>query len=213
MWKRKKTQPPLPNDAQLLFGMAKAEKDPARKHEILSRAARLAPDDLPIQREILMLGELYRRDGKRPNMRLIKFYLFHAFEQPETHSEAEQKEMARELFDAPQLRLCLSLARDPDAFFNEYLQDLAASYIDVFIAGSARHNPSFFGIPLSRRVETYWAMPAADIIRNLFLSPFLSQEEARRAAVAFYKAFSRAVRGQTAALDENLGAEICALLA
>lgn len=212
MWKRKKTQAPLPRDAQVLYGMAKAEEDPARKHEMLSLAAQLAPEKLNIQREILMLGNLYRRDGRKPDLRLIKFYLFHAFEHPEAHSEAEQKEMARELFDAPQLRLCLSLAPDPDAFLKEYLQDLAASYMDVFIAGDARHNPAILGIPLTRRVDAYWALPTADTIRNLFLSPFLSEEEARLAATAVYKAFYQATRGQTTALDENLGAQICALL-
>lgn len=215
MWKRKKAEKTetLPRNAEQLYIMARAEKDPLRKHRLLEEAVKLAPDMLNVRREILMLGELYRRDGKAPNMRLIKCYLFHIFEHPEAHSEEEQEEMARELFDAPELKACLTLSDEPENFLKEYLLELAGVYVDVFITGDKSHAPALFGFPVTRNIEDYWARPAADVIRNVFLCPFLSETEKKQTAEAFYKAFYQAVKGRTAALHENLGAEICALLA
>ena len=101
------------------LSLAQKEKDPLKKHVLLTQAARIAPDNLAVQKELLMLGNLYQRDGKNPDPRLIKCYLFHIFEHPECHAEEEQRAMAREIFDHPQLQRCLSLTPAPQEFLKE----------------------------------------------------------------------------------------------
>ena len=197
---------------KMYLSLAKKEKDPLKKHVLLSQAERIAPDDLSIQKELLMLGDLYKRDGKNPDLRLIKCYLFHSFEHPECHEESEQESMAREIFDHPRLQKCLSLAPVPQEFFKEYLHDLADAYIDLFIRNERSHVPSLFGFVPPKRLIKCISLPAADVIRNIFLCPFLSLEEQSLLAGAFYRAFYQYVDGQSETLDGALGQEIRALI-
>ena len=208
-----KKTPPLPDDPIRLLQMAQAEKDAAKKHALLLEAEKRAPENADIQRALLLLGELYRRDGRTPNMRLIKCWLFHAFEHPEAHAEEEQREMAREFFDHPQLQKCLSLSPDREQFLREYLKDMAESYVEIFIQGDSSHFASVLGVPLALKRERFLAPPSADVIRNIFLCPFLTEREQEMLGRSFYQAFYRAVHGHTEALDEALGPELCGLLA
>lgn len=208
-----KRLPPLPDDPALLLQMAREEKDALRQHEMLLKAEALAPEDLPVQRALLLLGELYKRDGRTPNVRLIKFYLFHIFEHPEAHSEEEQREMARELFDHPRLRKCMALSPEPNKFLREYLREMAENYMRVFIEGDASHGVRLLGVAFAGRREVRLARPMADVIRNILLCPFLSAEEQEMLSRVCYRVFYAALDGHTGALDGLLGPEICGLLA
>lgn len=194
------------------LALARQEKDPVKKQVLLAQAERIAPDDLEVQRELLLLGENYRRDGKNPDPRLIKCYLFHGFEHPECHDEAEQQRMARELFDHPRLQRCLALSPAPQAFLAEYLQALADAYIDLFIRHDRAHVPGLAGLIPGKRLIGRLSLPAADVIRNIFLCPFLSEAEQKLLAGAFYRAFYQYVNGQSEALDAALGEAIRALI-
>lgn len=204
---------PLPDDPALLLRMAREEKDALRRHEMLLKAERLAPEDLEVQRALLMLGELYQRDGRTPNVRLIKFYLFHAFEHPEAHSEEEQREMARELFDHPRLRKCMAISPEPETFLREYLREMGENYTRVFIEADASHGVRLLGVAFAGRRDVRLARPMADVIRNILLCPFLTGEEQTLLSRICYRVFYAALDGHTGALDGLLGPEICGLLA
>ena len=210
----KKTQVPAVNEMtleQLLF-LADTQDDHKITHLALSRAAELAPDDLGIKRQLLLLGRLYERDSRKMDFGVIKSYLLHPFEHPDKHTPEEARKMARELFEEPLLLRCLELAPDPEKFLADYLQELSRDYMRIFVAADNSHVPRVFGISFRGNLARYLAIPARDIISNIFSSPYLSQEEARVLAKAFYRAFYDHVSGEVRELDKLLGAQICGLL-
>jgi hypothetical protein len=196
---------------KLLF-MADTETDPVLIHSALSRAEELAPDDLGIQRRLLLLGRLYLRSNKVMDFSVIKSWLLHAFEHPDKHVDAEAKRMARELFDEPRLKRCLELAPDKAAFLRDYHEELSRDYIRIFIAADNTHVPRVFGISFKGNLSRYLAIPSRDIISNILASPWLSEEESVPLAKAFYRAFYDHVHGEVRELDRLLGAEICGQL-
>lgn len=198
---------------QALLSAARACMDPKEKHALLTQAAALDPRDLAVQREILLLGDLWQRDGRHPDVTLIKCHLLHGFEHPEQYDEPAQRRMARELMDHPQVRLCLGIANDGPGFLQEYLQTLSRQYIETFIVPARGHVPGLLGYVMPRRLCRYLSAPMADVIRGIFLCPFLESDEQRLLAGAFYRACYGYLEGRVQALDGNLGAAICALLA
>ena len=166
-------QPPKTGgmDAATLLMRARAAGDPRDAHAYLTRAEALAPDDLRVQRELLMRGNLHLRDPRHVSFHVIKSYLLHAFEHPEQHDEAEQRRMAREIFDEPRLHRCLQLSDQPDAFLQSYLQELCADYVRIFILPDASHCRSFLGFTMPGTQAASMAVPAYDVLHNIFLSP------------------------------------------
>jgi hypothetical protein len=193
--------------ADTLLARAKDQPDPVVRYAYLARAAQLAPENLRAQRALLMHGRLHLRDPRHLNYSVIKCYLFHAFEHPDDHSAEQQKAMARELFDDPQLLVCLALAGDRDVFMKEYLQEIAAAYIQLFIAGDSRHTPGIMGIVISSKMPKYLANPSRDVINNILSSQNLNEDERHMLACAFYRAFTAFVGGSVERLDELLGGE------
>lgn len=179
------------------------------RYEALLKAEAENPQDLSVKRELLLLGNGWRMDGDPAS---IKSYLFHGFEHPEMHDEEDLQRMAREFFDDPRLKRCLQLAGQPSDFIREYLRELSGRYIDMFIWHQKEHVPSLFGFVLPKRLPGYLAVPMGDVIQNIFLCPFLSVEEQQMLAGAFYRACYEFLNGQTAHLDDYLGADIRALI-
>lgn len=196
---------------ELLFE-AETSTDPRVKHQALTLAEQISPDHLEVQRQLLLLGRLHERNPRQVDFRVIKSYLLHAFEHPEQHSQTEQQDMARELFNDPRLLRCLALAPNPDAFLNEYLDDLSRDYLRIFVAGDNRHIPRVFGISFKGSMARYLAVPVRDLLVNVLASPWLSETEAALLAKAFYKAFFQHTQGEVQQLDKLLGAEVRALL-
>ena len=185
-------------DAAALLMRARAAGDPRDAHAYLTRAETRAPDDLRVQRELLMRGNLHLRDPRHVSFHVIKSYLLHAFEHPEQHDEAEQRRMAREIFDEPRLHRCLQLSDQPDAFLQSYLQELCADYVRIFTMPGTQ--------------AASMAVPAYDVLHNIFLSPDLTQTEQRQLAGAFYRAYRTQMNGRTQPLDERLGDTLGRLL-
>lgn len=192
-------------DADTLYARGRSAQDPRDAHAFLSRAAEIAPDDLRIHKELLLRGNLHKRDPHNITFHVIKCYLLHAFEHPEKHDENEQKRMAREIFDHEQLRRCLEIATDPEAFLKEYLHDLCSEYVRLFIAGDSTHTRALLGITISSKQPVYLAVPAYDAIDNILQSAFLSEDEKNLLAGAFYRAYHAFMEGRTEPLDERLG--------
>ena len=214
-WRKKTQTPEIPDNMTVmeLIHEARMAQDPRHAYALLKRAEVLAPDSIEVQRALLMHGRLHERDRRAPDFSVIKSYLLHAFEHPEKHSEEQQRQMVRELFDDKRLQHCLALAQDPQAFLRDYLKDLAQEYMRIFIAGDNSHVPRVFGISNRSSMHRYLAVPAADLLHNVFLCPFLSEEEQLQVGKAFYEAFYRQVDGNTKELDRKLGAQLCARLA
>lgn len=192
-------------DVDTLYARGRSAQDPRDAHAFLLRAAEIAPDDLRIQKELLLRGNLHKRDAHNITFHVIKCYLLHAFEHPDQHDAAERKRMARELFDHEQLFRCLEIAPDREAFLKEYLQDLCAEYVRLFIAGDTTHTRAVLGITLSSKQPAYLAIPAFDVINNIFLCPCYSEDEKLLLSGAFYRAYHAFMEGRTEPLDEKLG--------
>ena len=199
-------------DVATLLLRARSASDPRDAHAYLAHAEELDPNDLRVQRELLMRGNLHLRDPKNVSFHVIKSYLLHAFEHPEQHDEAEQHRMAREIFDHPRLQRCLRLTEQPDQFMATYLQELCADYVRIFILPDASHSRSFLGFTLPGTQAASMAVPAYDLLQNIFLSPDLSQSEQKQLAGAFYRAYSAQMSGHTQPLDERLGDSFSRLL-
>lgn len=214
-WFSKKQSKAVPGhmDKTDLLYEAKLSDDPVYAYACLKKAETLDPDNLEVQRALLMLGRLHER-GKNPaDYSAIKSYLLHSFEHPEKYREEELKAAAGQLFSDPQLLRCLSLTPDTQAFTEQYLDDLSEEYMRIFITGDSSHAPRVFGFSARIKMNTYLARPVSDLVSNALQSPFLMQDQRRMVARAIYKAFSRQMGGETKALDQLLGAEICRVIA
>lgn len=213
LFSKKKTTPDLQGMdlAQLLF-VADTQEDPVVQHQALIMAEALSPDDLSVQKKLLLLGRMHERNPKKPDLTVIKCHLLHAFEHPEKFKEAQLQEMARELVGEKRLLLAMQKAPDGQQFLSDYLLDLSREYLRIFLAADNSHIPRVFGISFKGSRARYLAPPASDLIKNVFASPFLSEQEARVVARAFYRAYFEFNQGESKQLDALLGAEICALL-
>ena len=199
---------PLPASPALLLSLAADEEDPVRREKLLLQAEEMSPQDLDVQKALLLLGDLPRRNPKKVDFSVIKCYLLHAFEHPEQHGEDEQRRMTRELFDHPRVHRCLALAENQQAFMQDYLSSLCREYLHVFIEGQREHTGGWLGFQwIGRRVKAL-ALPCADMVRNMLLSPFMSEEECRLLLGVFYRE-CLSFLGDARALDSLLGDGIC----
>ncbi|MDD4081293.1 MAG: hypothetical protein PHP02_07770 [Eubacteriales bacterium] len=213
LFSRKKSGPDLEGlPLEEYLHIAETEEDPVIIHAALVHAEALEPNNLDVQRRLLLLGRLHERNPKRFDFGVIKSYILHAFEHPEVHTEEERVRMVREIFHHERLKRILAMAPDPDAFLREYLQALAQDYIRLFVAGDNSHVPRIFGFTFKGQLSKYLAVPAGDIITNIFSAPELTDEESKALGKAFYRAFYDYTNGEVRELDKNLGPQIRALL-
>ena len=196
---------------ELLFE-ADVQQDPQVVYQALTRAEALAPEDLAVQRRLLLHGRLHERSPRTMDLSVIPCYALHAFEHPEQHGETAQQEMIRGLFDGERLKRCLALCDQSERFLSDYLLELSRAYMRIFVAPDTSHAPRLFGISLKGSLHRYLAVPARDILMNILSSPFLTPTESIPLAKAFYQAFYEHGQGDTQALDALLGAEIRAQL-
>lgn len=206
--KRSRNFVPGDLDADTCLRLANAAEDPVYRHQLLARAEELAPQNLSVQRALLMLGRLHERDPRHVDFSVIKCYLLHVFEYPEQHAEQDIREKAREIFDHPRLKKCLGLSSDPDAFLRGYLEELSLEYIRVFLAASSAHSPSLLGFTLKHSAAKCLAEPMAKMLANILSSAYLRAGEQTMLAGLFYRACHRHLNGETRYLDAKLSPEI-----
>lgn len=90
----------------------------------------------------------------------------------------------------------------------DYLSSLCREYLHVFIEGQREHTGGWLGFQwIGRRVKAL-ALPCADMVRNMLLSPFMSEEECRLLLGVFYRE-CLSFLGDARALDSLLGDGIC----
>ncbi|MDO5022552.1 MAG: hypothetical protein Q4E07_04355 [Eubacteriales bacterium] len=199
---------PMDADVNALLDIARKEADPAFRHKLLMRARDINPDDLAVQKAILMLGKLHEKSDKGVDFTKIKCYMLHVFEHPEKHTEEDIRSSAEELFHDPQLMLCLRLANDSRDFLEKYLTEIFGDYIRIFLAGDSSNVPSLFGIRPKHSVGRYLAKPMADIISNMMSCPYFTKEQQKLTSGLFYRCSFRFLGGEVKWLDEQLGTEV-----
>ena len=63
---------PLPASPALLLSLAADEEDPVRREKLLLQAEEMSPQDLDVQKALLLLGDLPRRNPKKVDFSVIK---------------------------------------------------------------------------------------------------------------------------------------------
>lgn len=213
LFKRKLKKPNLADlPLQELLKYADTQEDPGQVYEALSLAETLAPDNVEVQRRLLLHGRLHERNPKKPDFHVIKCYLLDAFLHPQTHTDEKRQQMARELFDHPRLMRCLALAPDGPAFLADYLLSISQDYLRIFVLPDSRYLPRLLGLPVGGSKAGQLAKPVSVMISGVFATPFLNQAEKDLLAQALYRACLQAAQGEARPLHSLLDAKTCSRL-
>ena len=146
---------------------ASKQTDPVKKKAILDQAAAQYPDDLSVQEELLHLGRLWQRDPRRLDYHVIKCYLLHVFEEPETETPAMRQQMLQELTEDPQLLLCRKMAGDgEEAFLRRYVTRMCREYVKLFLVSANSKNGTIMGLRIFP-LEKCLAKPVAVMLYNM----------------------------------------------
>ena len=175
---------------QALLKTADEEPDAARRREMLLAARETWPDDYEIERRLLYLGRLYERGGK-PDFYRIPFWPLQALEHPRDFSAKERARMLETLFEGSELARVCALAPDEDAFWRDYLGEMARQYVELFIK-CASANSLFLGF--KRRPNDVMKRSAACVAQMLQnIETGAQVPEARRQALeaALWRGFEQ----------------------
>lgn len=202
---------PLPRSAgtlspegQALLARAQNASDPQKKRDLLLQARALCPDSLEVEEALLFLGRLYERNPRKMDFSVIKCYLWHMYLTPEAFSPEKRQEMRHELFHDPQLERCLALAPDAALFLRQYLERLAAEFVNLFLKGSNRYTNAIFGIRLDSRMEKVLAPHVAGMLECIQNDGGLEDDQRELLYLALYRAFLSETGGNPAWLNAQL---------
>ena len=198
-----------PSGARRLIDAAQAQTDPKKKFALLAQAQREYPDCLAVEEALLYLGRLHERDPRKLDFSVIKCHLLHVYLTPEDFDEATAQGMRSELVDGEQLRRCLALAPDEDAFLRRYFARLSAEFVRLFLRGSNRYMNGFFGIRLEGRAARNLAAPTARMLGNILRDARLPRRERGRLYEALYRAYLSEVGGDAQWLNPLLAQSGC----
>lgn len=137
---------------------------PKERKALLDEAVRLCPDSLEVNRAVLLFGRLGEADQGGFDFHRIKSYLLHAFEEPE--KEPGRDAMIEELIADGQLKRCLELAPDRNAFLCDYCAEMCREYVRVFLKGDTEKCGRVFGIRIGR-LSKLLSRPAAKMFVNI----------------------------------------------
>lgn len=197
-------KPEKEEPAAVREGLRRAEevRDPVKRYPLYLQLLEAYPDSLAVNTALLHHGRLHERSARTVDFTVIKSYILHVFEEPESHSQQERKAFVEELFEHPRLKRCLELTVNPQTFYEQYLEWISRQYIALFLKGSSRHMRTVFGFSMGK-TEKLLADPAAKMIREMRVHPLLTPQQRQEMSQAFYRAFRQEV-GDTAYLDERL---------
>lgn len=179
----------LSPEGQALLSRALETSDPKKKHDLLLQARELCPDSLEVEEALLFLGRLYERSPRKVDFSVIKCYLWHMYLTPDEFTPEKRQEMRDELFHDPQLQRCLALAPDAALFLRQYLEKLAAEFVNLFLKGSNRYTNAIFGIRLDGRMEKVLAPHVAGMLQAIQNDARLEDDQRDLLYHALYRAF------------------------
>jgi hypothetical protein len=180
------------------------EPNPVKRHERLLAFREQYPESLEVAEELLMLGRLYERGKRGLDFSIIKSYVLNVYLEPDTLRKDKREALQREIFNHPDLDVCLSLCEDGDLFLRRYLTRLSEDFIRLFLKGSTVHMHAIFGYMNAGKAPKHLALPAAGMLRAMRADGELTDAQRKLLMQAFYAAFARQMDGETRYLDELL---------
>lgn len=199
---------PAGADVPALLRRAQEESEPIKRFALLQKAEEAAPNNLQVQKALLLHGRLHERDKHRIDFSVIKCYLLHVFEEPDTYSFSQREDKIRELISEDRLVKAMDIAPDGQAFLKDYLTALSQEYIHLFLRGSSRHMKPIFGFAPAGKPSRLLAAPAANMLRCMLKEQALSNDQREMLTSAFYRAYGIEFQGETSYLDEALGSMV-----
>lgn len=193
-----------PEGAKKMLKQAEEALDPKKKHEILTEAEKLYPDELDVAEALLFLGRLHERSPKKIDYSVIKCHLWHMYLTPRDFTADQRDAMREELIAHPQLIRCMELAPDADAYMRRYLEKLGVEFISLFLRGSNHYTNSFFGIRFDGRMAKVLAAPVSAMLGNIHNDAGLPDDKRDMVYDAFYRAFLTETGNDPKWIDELL---------
>lgn len=182
------------------------EKNPKKKYQMIRQALDANPEDFAANRALLFHGRLHeplaRTRARGLDFSIIKSNLLIVFDTPDACDEAALAAKYDELLRDPQLQKTMALSPDADAFFRDYLHELAYSYIHLFIRGDSKNNSLAFGFNRSQEsTAKKCAEPVRRMLRNVQASDRLTDAQRMLLLGAIREGFAREFPGFDALLD------------
>ena len=202
-------KPAVPEGAKSVLQKAAETADPRKKHKLLSEAQNAYPDCLEIAEELLFLGRLHERSARNLDYSVIKCYLYQMYLTPDQFTQEQCDGMREELFEHPQLKRCQELVPNAALFTSRYLERLADEFVRLFLRGSSRYMPSFFGLRMEGRAAKQLAGPTAFMMTNIRKDAELLPERREMLYSAIYRGFVKQMSGESKWLDEALEQKGC----
>ena len=176
-FKHRRPETPLPDSVEECLALFRAAEDPREKRRILTHALEIDGDDLRVNRALLMLGGLGESKKLTVDFSLIKSYLLTVFVKPEIFTPEKRREMAREIFDHPQLKRCLQLSPDREGFLLDYIQELCDEHAQMFIDSASEYSGSLLGFSTANSRTGARVAPFVKALTNILDCPDLSADE------------------------------------
>lgn len=186
------------------------DRDPVRIHYALQDLEKKFPNNLAIQRALLLQGRLHERNPKKLDYSVIHCYLLQVFLEPESLTKEQTNAFLQELTSGERLLTCLSLSPDKNQFLQDYYEEMSGRFIDLFLLGSSKYMRAFFGLSMSRNPAKTLASPVAKMIENIWDTHPLADYRFVLAK-ALFQSFQRKFENITFLKDE-LGAKHLKLL-
>lgn len=193
------TMEPSPLDERLY-----KEKNPKKKYRIIKEALDAAPDDFAANRALLFHGRLHESLANKKGLdySIIKSYLLSMFHTPDLYTPDQLDEKYDELLRGAQLVKTMALSPDAEAFFDDYIFELAYTYVDLFIRGDSRNNSLAFGFNRSQESTARKCVePVREMLAEIERTERLAARERGLLLRAVRAGYSRVFPGYEKYLD------------
>lgn len=202
--------PSAPVDKEVEKWILKAKSIPSypERRKILLKGLEACPDSREISWELLFTGEPEARRRGALDFSVIKSWVLEIYWKPKDFSEEKKDRMRAQLFDAPELKACLSRFENPEEKQREYLLRLCKEYVGLFLEGSNQVMGNIFGFQIDRNKEKKVAVPVAEMIGRIRRDEKLLPEQREQLWKALYQGYVAWANGKTEYLDERLNADL-----
>ncbi len=164
----------LTEEARALLKKAGTITNLYERRKVLWQARELCPDNLTIETELLFIGNIPEKK-RTLDFSIIKSYLLHMYVEPKEVGVKNFPANREELQHGEQLRRCLALASDPDAYLRMYLSRLSDEYIRIFLKESSRYVQSFLSFRIGK-LDKQIAVPVNRMLSNISADTELEPE-------------------------------------
>lgn len=200
----KNPEQPRNEEAEKWIRKAMAVSSYPERKKILKKGLDACPGSREIEWELLFVGEEEKKHGRTFDFSIIKCWALDFYRDPHNFSEGKRDKMRLCLFEAPELKQCLSRFEQPEEKQREYLQRLCREYVELFLEGSNQVMGNIFGFHTERNKEKKLAVPVASMIERIRKDEKLLPEQREQLWKALYQGYAARTGGKTEYLDERL---------